>query len=1276
MSVLAGQRSRPTSPYKGLAPFEDSELDEQLFFGREQERQVIVANVVAARVTVLYGATGVGKSSVLRAGVARDLRTLTDEPLVVVCDAWSDAPAATLAQAVAAAASIDPGSLSDTIEVAAAEHQEIYLLLDQVEEYFVYHGSDSALGNALAELVTRPELPVHILIAIREDALARLDSFKRQLPSLLANRLHLEHLSVDAGRRAILGPIERFAALAPDAEAIAAEPELVDAVLAGVGTGTLIGAQRGRGSTRSAGGRARIETPYLQVVMQRLWEVEREAGSDLLRHSTLERLGGPARIVGEHLERALDALSPAQKQLAARVFNHLVTPSGMKIAHGTSDLAGYVAVPRDELELVLQTLARERILRPVLGVGAEPAYEIFHDVLADAVLAWRADFDARAAVAREREAARRRHRRLLVIVVVAALALAAMGAATLYALSQRDQAQQNEAAARAALTRAKKAKDEANSKAEEASKAQRKEKQQEKIAKASAAKAIEETAKAKAALEKAAESDKKATAEAAAARKSEENATEQAAKATREEGRAQRASKAATAAKQLAQHQAEIAREKRVEAEKAVAAERKVEKVARSQASAYQSQAALESAPENSLRLAVKAATFDPTLRLVESTLRRALLATRGLHVLQAGDKQTRSSSFIPDGALILTAGDAGARVFRADSGMLIGTLATASPVDGAAFSADGKTIVTAEKGRAELWSTDSRTRRKALFQPGATTHATFSADGRRLLTWGAKSARVWDVATAAPLSRRLRLPSNVTGVALSPDGTSFVIATGSAAAVYDTASATLLYSLPEPTAVIDARFSAAGDTIATAGVDGVARLWNAQGGSPRCATPPSDGPLTGASFSHDGASLLTLDSQGDTRIWNTRTCAEETQLIGHLSKVVAADFSPNDQYVVTAGRDRSARIFSLPDGTQQATLLGHSEALASVTFSPDGTKVATASFDGTSRVWDARIDRPESQLGAHSGSAGALAISPDGSTVASVGVDGYVRLWNLETRQALSPIMVGIALDDVAFSPDGRLIAAAGADGSTRLWKLKGRTLISQFSQLDAVRAIAFSPDGKWLATAGSDNNARLFRLGGGASPVQLVHAAVVNDVAFSPDSDYVATATADGLAQIWQIATRRAVMTFTGHSAALNSVSFSPDGKLLVTASLDHDARIWSVATGKTLRVLEGHAGSVSSAAFSADGRWVVTAGPRAGGIWPTVESGLAHDRLFFISDDQQRLNAAVFAPTTLAPATWMLATAAANGRIATYICALCARTPELLHLARQRIAQLEGR
>src|ERR671925_1837058 len=80
----------PESPYKGLAPFDDSYLDALLFFGRKRERDIIAANLLAYRLTVLYGASGVGKSSVLNAGVAHSLRRQGET--VVVFSSWSGEP--------------------------------------------------------------------------------------------------------------------------------------------------------------------------------------------------------------------------------------------------------------------------------------------------------------------------------------------------------------------------------------------------------------------------------------------------------------------------------------------------------------------------------------------------------------------------------------------------------------------------------------------------------------------------------------------------------------------------------------------------------------------------------------------------------------------------------------------------------------------------------------------------------------------------------------------------------------------------------------------------------------------------------------------------------------------------------------------------------------------------------------------------------------------------------------------------------------------------------
>ena len=203
-----------------------------LFFGRERESEIIAANVLAARLTVLYGPSGVGKSSVLRAGVAHRLRRQARENLeaegghpefaVVVFDAWSEDPVGRLRAAVRDELSLASSArrsstserakpLADTLgrwtESLACD---LLLVLDQAEEYFLYHGEETGFARELPELVTRPGLRVRVLLALRDDALAKLDRFKGRIPNLFANYLRLDHLDRRAARDAIIEAVERY----------------------------------------------------------------------------------------------------------------------------------------------------------------------------------------------------------------------------------------------------------------------------------------------------------------------------------------------------------------------------------------------------------------------------------------------------------------------------------------------------------------------------------------------------------------------------------------------------------------------------------------------------------------------------------------------------------------------------------------------------------------------------------------------------------------------------------------------------------------------------------------------------------------------------------------------------------------------------------------------------------------------------------------------------------------------------------------------------------
>ena len=429
----------PTSPYKGLNAFEDTELDALLFFGRERETEIVVANLIASRLTVLYGPSGVGKSSLLRAAVARSLRALPEEPLVVVFSSWSDDPTVALSEAVGEASGLSTNGSVVTALERAQSTRDVYLVLDQAEEYFLYHADDGGPGSfaeALPAVLAAPSR-VNVLVSLREDSLAKLDRFTGRIPSLFANTLRLDRLDRAAARAAVLRPVERYVELT--GEAVSVDPTLVERVLDEVGAGQIEPALGGLGGVEGGDVGGRIEAPYLQLVMQRLWEEERASGSTELRVETIDRLGGAQHIVEEHLEGAMADLTPEQKDVAARIFNHLVTPSGTKIAHEVADLANFGQVSESELVPVLTALSERRILRSV-DEGGAVRYEIFHDVLGEPVLAWRGEHEADRELAQQKEASDRRHRQLLAVIVAGAILLAVMGAVTVYALSQRTEA--------------------------------------------------------------------------------------------------------------------------------------------------------------------------------------------------------------------------------------------------------------------------------------------------------------------------------------------------------------------------------------------------------------------------------------------------------------------------------------------------------------------------------------------------------------------------------------------------------------------------------------------------------------------------------------------------------------------------------------------------------------------------------------------------------------------------------------------------------------------
>jgi CHASE2 domain-containing sensor protein len=432
------------APYVGLDYF--LEEDAGLFFGREAERKRIIGNLRASRLTLLYAESGVGKSSLLRAGVSARLRRSAAHRSAasgsarffpVVFSAWRGDSTKDLIAALEGAArplvdrdaqfalrrdTLD-GAIEDVVDAADATP---LVILDQFEEHFLYTADGDSFDDELAHCINRADLRAHFLISVREDAYSQIGPrFKARIPNVYGNYLHLDFLDERAGHDAIVEPVhalnESLAAAAPHFQV---EPALVDAVLDQVRRGRVSIGDDG-GAAVGAAGRTGVETAYLQLVMRRLWDEEIAAGSERLRLETLRRLGGAATIVHGHLDDVMAKLPEEQQDAAAAAFRFLVTSGGRKIALSTQELREFSDVPKRALEPALEHLERERILRPIPSseTGGVGRREIYHDVLAPAVLEWRrrhVDEERTRRLAQARERARRlevRNRRLAAAVV-------------------------------------------------------------------------------------------------------------------------------------------------------------------------------------------------------------------------------------------------------------------------------------------------------------------------------------------------------------------------------------------------------------------------------------------------------------------------------------------------------------------------------------------------------------------------------------------------------------------------------------------------------------------------------------------------------------------------------------------------------------------------------------------------------------------------------------------------------------------------------------------
>jgi eukaryotic-like serine/threonine-protein kinase len=380
--IAAGSEPEPVQPppFRRLRPF--SERDRDRFFGRDREVAHLLDHVLQLPAVIYAAPSGVGKTSLLRAGLLPRLEALGGRGTYVACHAGPGDPSAAIAAALGGGAS----SLAEAWAAPAPRPAgRRVLVVDQIEAVLAH--DEAATDRLLSALLgagaanDERERDQAVVIAVREDFLGRLvDRLQPHAPNLPI--LRLPPLTPAGARDALVRPLAARR-LGIDDDLLA---QLVADLTAAAAT---LGAEMGWGATPA------VYPPHLQLAGARLHEtLPDDARALTLRQ--YQHLGGIDEIVRSHLTHVLESeLARDQVPIARELFKHLITPAQTRAAPTEAELIAAAADPAraEAATAVLEALRHHGLVVRLARGHREASWELIHDSLIPRIQAWMNEHD-------------------------------------------------------------------------------------------------------------------------------------------------------------------------------------------------------------------------------------------------------------------------------------------------------------------------------------------------------------------------------------------------------------------------------------------------------------------------------------------------------------------------------------------------------------------------------------------------------------------------------------------------------------------------------------------------------------------------------------------------------------------------------------------------------------------------------------------------------------------------------------------------------------------
>jgi len=598
-----------------------------------------------------------------------------------------------------------------------------------------------------------------------------------------------------------------------------------------------------------------------------------------------------------------------------------------------------------------------------------------------------------------------------------------------------------------------------------------------------------------------------------------------------------------------------------------------------------------------------------------------------------------RAVSFSPDGTRIATASwDHTIRLWDARTGRLFATLIGHSgPVRSVAWSDRGAKLVTAaHDGTARIWDGWSGAHIALLRDATMGTNvndARFTRDGRVITASDDKRAILWS-ASGEPMHSFVHEGRVATAVFSSDDHLVFTASSDSSARVFDVDKHELIADLKHPGEVYRVIASPVDPkTLATSCSDRRVRVY--QLGNPKpIETEPHGGDVEDLVFSPDGKWLATASDDRAVRIIDaatgvtrhTLTSSPDAPDLGHAEVVFGVAWAAGSDLVASASQDGTVRLWHATTGAREAVLRGHDDQVTTVAFSPNGARLVSAAYDRTPRLWDSRegnliaplsgrlgsrpfgapASSPPPTFGSiptlvgHTAAITSIAFSRDGERVVTTSRDHTAAIWHPTTGALRAILRHGAAhnarpLNGAAFSPTAPRVVTVGDDAIPMVWDETTGARVQQLlgGGSDPLNAVAYSHDGAFIATGGDDHYVRVWSGAAPGAPLKTIATGdyAIRSLSFGRASELLAVGTVQGTIVIVDTKTWTTRTLPEAHKGWINAIAFTPSGAQLATASDDKSVVVWDALSGVRARTIKTGA-EANAVAFDPTGSLLVTA------------------------------------------------------------------------------------